>query len=117
LQAVRVGDHRRHGLLLEGRHGADDENSGSAVAGDGPEITWFQAAEILGFTSACAADSGTLRGVWDDGLFDRRRGKASPKRVSLEPAEAVLELHREKYFDEPFSREVKSEHQIDLSYR
>ena len=34
-QAVRVGDHGRHDFLLEGRHGADYENIGSDITGDG----------------------------------------------------------------------------------
>ena len=34
---VRVGDHAKHGLLLEGRHGAGDEDTGSDFAGDGKE--------------------------------------------------------------------------------
>jgi len=73
-------------------------------------ITWWQAAEILG--------------VWDrslrrwkrryevngyDGLFDRRKGRPSPKRVPLEQAEEVLRLYQEKYTDlnvRHFSREV-----------
>ena len=35
--AVRVGDHAKHGLLLEDRHGAGDENTGSDFAGNGEE--------------------------------------------------------------------------------
>ena len=37
LRAVRVGDHAKHGTLLEGRDGAGDERTGSDVAGDGEE--------------------------------------------------------------------------------
>jgi len=33
------------------------------------------------------------------GLFDRRRGKPSPKRVPPGVVERVLELYREQYFD------------------
>ena len=33
------------------------------------------------------------------GLFDRRRGKPSPKRVSMAVIARVLALYREKYFD------------------
>jgi|ERR1035441_1237954 transposase len=33
------------------------------------------------------------------GLFDRRRRKPSPKKVSLAVVEKVLGLYREKYFD------------------
>src|SRR5215469_6913589 len=35
--AEPIRDHPLHGLLFEGRHGADDENSRSNVAGDGAE--------------------------------------------------------------------------------
>ena len=88
-----------------------------AMAG---KMTWFQAAEILGFTDR------HLRRMREryqefgyDGLLDRRRGKPSPKRVPLATVEAVLGLYREKYFDlnvRHFHEKLKSEHQIDLSY-
>src|ERR1700739_2364141 len=84
------------------------------------KITWFQAAEILGFTDR------HLRRIREryeefgyDGLFDRRRGKPSPKRVALPKVEAVLSVYREKYFDlnvSHFHEKLKTEHQIDLSY-
>jgi hypothetical protein len=53
------------------------------------------------------------------GLFDRRRGKPSPKRVPTAVLERVLELYREKYFDlnlRHFHEKLASEHQIGLSY-
>ena len=53
------------------------------------------------------------------GLFDRRRGKVSPKRVPMAVVERVLELYREKYFDlnlSHFHEKLASEHQIELSY-
>jgi transposase len=60
------------------------------------KITWFQAAEIMGISDRHIRrwreryEEGGFRG-----LFDRRRGKPSPKRVPM----AVLELYGEKYFD------------------
>jgi hypothetical protein len=54
------------------------------------------------------------------GLFDRRRGQPSPKRVPMVVLERVLELYREKYFDldlRHFHEKLGSEHQIGLSYR
>jgi len=36
-RAVRVGDHAKHGLVLEGRDGAGDESTGRNVAGNGEE--------------------------------------------------------------------------------
>jgi hypothetical protein len=84
------------------------------------KITWFQAAEILGFSDR------HLRRMREryqefgyDGLFDRRRGKPSPQRVPLATVERVLGLYREKYFDlnvRHFHEKLKGEHRIDLSY-
>jgi hypothetical protein len=84
------------------------------------KITWFQAAEILGFSDR------HLRRMREryqefgyDGLFDRRRGKPSAKRVPLATVERVLGLYREKYFDlnvRHFHEKLKGEHRIDLSY-
>ena len=34
-RAVRVGDHAKHGFLLEDRDGAGDESTGSDLTGDG----------------------------------------------------------------------------------
>ena len=64
------------------------------------KITWWQAAEIIGIS-----DRPMRR--WHEryeefgfrGLFDRRRGKPSPKKVPLAVVEKVLGLYREKYFD------------------
>lgn len=83
-------------------------------------ITWWQAAEIIGVSDR------TMR-RWKegyeehgyDGLFDRRLGKPSPKRVPLKTVEAVLGLYRERYFDlnvRHFHEKLKEEHGITLSY-
>src|SRR6266566_4204904 len=64
------------------------------------KITWWQAAEIIGIS-----DRQMRR--WHEryeefgfrGMFDRRRGKPSPKKVPLAVVEKVLGLYREKYFD------------------
>jgi hypothetical protein len=37
LQAARVRDHGKHGILLEGRDGVGDESTGRDFAGDGEE--------------------------------------------------------------------------------
>ena len=53
------------------------------------------------------------------GLFDRRCGKPSPKRVPVAVVEKVLELYREKYFDfnvRHFHEKLEAEHQVELSY-
>ena len=84
------------------------------------KITWFQAAEIIGISDRHMRrwreryEEGGFRG-----LFDRRRGKPSPKRVPMAVLERVLELYREKYFDfnlRHFHEKLASEHQIELSY-
>jgi hypothetical protein len=52
-------------------------------------------------------------------LFDRRRGKPSPKRVGVEVVEKVLGLYREKYFDlnvRHFHEKLQEEHQVEISY-
>jgi transposase len=83
-------------------------------------ITWWQAAEIIGIS-----DRQMRR--WHqryeefgyDGLFDRRRGKPSTRRVPLAQVEQVLALYRDRYFDlnvQHFHEKLKQEHQIELSY-
>jgi transposase len=84
------------------------------------KITWWQAAEIIGISDR------QMRRMHErykefgyDGLFDRRRGKPSPKRVPLATVEQVLGLYREKYFDlnvQHFHEKLRDEHQIELSY-
>ena len=84
------------------------------------KITWYQAAEILGIT-----DRHLRR--WRErmeeggfaGLLDRRRCKASEKRVPLETVKRVLGLYRDQYFDlnvRHFHEKLGSEHGIQLSY-
>jgi len=86
----------------------------------GKKITWWQAAEILGIS-----DRQMRR--WKrryeeegyDGLYDRRRGKPSPRRVAVETVEKVLVLYREKYFDlnvQHFHEKLGQEHGMELSY-
>jgi transposase len=83
-------------------------------------ITWFQAAEILGISCRQMQRWKTrfrLEGY--EGLFDRRRGIPSPKRVPLKTVETVLRLYQEQYFDfnvRHFHEKLSSEHNIHLSY-
>src|SRR5947208_4162657 len=54
-----------------------------------------------------------------DGLFDRRQGKPSPKRVPVARVEQVLGLYRDRYFDlnvRHLQEKLQDEHQIELSY-
>jgi transposase len=83
-------------------------------------ITWGQAAEIIGISDRSMR---RWRERYEehgyDGLFDRRRGKPSPKRVALEKAEEVLRLYQEKYADlnvRHFHEKLGEEHGIKLSY-
>jgi transposase len=83
-------------------------------------ITWWQAAEIIGIS-----DRQMRR--WHrryerfgyDGLWDRRSGRPSPRRVPLELAQRVLALYREKYFDfnvRHFHEKLREQHGMALSY-
>jgi transposase len=64
------------------------------------KITWWQAAEIIGISDRSMR---RWRGRYEqdgyDGLFDRRRGRPSPKRVPVATVEEVLQLYQERYPD------------------
>ena len=84
------------------------------------KMTWWQAAEILGISDR---QMRRWKRRYDDygydGLYDRRRGKPSPRRVPVETVEKVLDLYRTNYFDlnVRHSREkLVEEHQVELSY-
>src|SRR4030081_3987200 len=63
-------------------------------------ITWYQAAEILGISCGQRQRWQTrFKHEGYEGLFDRRRGVPSPKRVPLATVEEVLRLYQEEYFD------------------
>ena len=84
------------------------------------KITWWQAAEIIGISDR------QMRRWYQryqefgyDGLFDRRLGRPSPKRVPVEMVERVLGLYRERYFDlnvQHFCEKLRDQHSIQLSY-
>jgi transposase len=83
-------------------------------------ITWLQAGEIIGIS---ARQMRRIRQRYEeygyDGLYDRRKGKPSPKRVPLATVEKVLGLYRDEYFDfsvRHFHEKLKEEHGIELSY-
>jgi transposase len=83
-------------------------------------ITWYQAAEILGLSGRQMLRWQTrFKHEGYEGLFDRRRGVPSPKRVPLETVETVLRLYQEQYFDfnvRHFHEKLAAEHGIKLSY-
>src|SRR5260370_7759776 len=84
------------------------------------KITWWQAAEIIGISDRSMRRwHQRYEELGYDGLFDRRRGKPSSKRVPLVQVEQVLALYRDRYFDlnvQHFHEKLKAEHQIELSY-
>jgi transposase len=84
------------------------------------KITWWQAAEIIGISDRHMR---RWRERYEefgyDGLFDRRRGQPSPKRVPVTVVEQVLGLYRERYPDlnvRHFHEKLSEERQIRLSY-
>jgi len=84
------------------------------------KISWWQAAEILGISDRHMR---RIRERYEqdgyNGLFDRRRGKPSRRRVPVATVEKVFALYREKYFDlnvQHFQEKLKAEHGITLSY-
>src|SRR5215472_6173584 len=84
------------------------------------KMTWWQAAEIIGISDRSMR---RWRERYDefgyDGLYDRRKGRPSPKRVPVKIVEQVLGLYREKYFDfnvRHFHEKLREEHDIQLSY-
>jgi transposase len=83
-------------------------------------ITWWQAAEIAGISPRQMQRwKRRYQLIGYDGLYDRRRGQPSPRRIPLETVERVLGLYREKYFDfnvRHFHEKLAEEHGIKLSY-
>ena len=84
------------------------------------KITWCEAAEIIGISDR------QMRRWYQryqefgyDGLFDRRWGRPSPKRVPVPTVERVLQLYRDRYYDlnvQHFCEKLHEEHGIGLSY-
>ena len=84
------------------------------------KITWWQAAEILGISDRHMR---RIRERYEEegynGLFDRRRGKPSRRRVPMATVEKVFALYRERYFDlnvQHFHEKLQAQHGIELSY-
>jgi len=83
-------------------------------------ITWIQAAAIIGIS---ARQMRRMKERYEqygyDGLYDRRKGKPSPKRVPLEMVEKILGLYQDEYHDFNvlhFHEKLKENHGIELSY-
>jgi len=59
------------------------------------KITWWQAAEIIGISDRSMRRWRERLEEFDyDGLFDRRRGQPSPKRVALATVEQAADRYR-----------------------
>jgi len=83
-------------------------------------ISWLDAADILRMSPRSLR-----RWKWRyeqrgyDGLYDRRQGRPSPRRVPMKTAERVLRLYRERYEGwnvKHFHERLIEEYQIKLSY-
>src|SRR5262245_55353069 len=84
------------------------------------KITWAQAGEVIGL---CERQMRRWKERYEefgyDGLFDRRLGKPSPKRVPLATVEEILRLYQEQYADfnvRHFHEKLREQHGIRLSY-
>ena len=84
------------------------------------KITWAQAGEVIGL---CERQMRRWKERYQefgyDGLFDRRLGKPSPKRVPLATVEEILRLYQEQYADfnvRHFHEKLREKHAIRLSY-
>jgi len=84
------------------------------------QISWLAAAEIIGISDRSMRRwRERYQEYGYDGLFDRRLGRPSPKKVPLETVERVLLLYREKYYDfnvKHFHEKLVEEEGIELSY-
>ncbi len=84
------------------------------------KINWIQAAEIIGISPRQMrrwVERYEEQGY--DGLYDRRLGRPSPKRVPVGTVEQVLQLYQGRYFDlnvRHFHEKLGEEHGIQLSY-
>src|SRR5882724_4667781 len=84
------------------------------------QLTWIEAASVLRIS---VRSMRRWRRRYEehgyDGLFDRRMGQPSPKRVPLATVEKVLRLYREVYYDfnvTHFHEKLVADHSIELSY-
>ncbi len=84
------------------------------------KLKWWEAAEIIGVTDRTMR---RWRQSYEEhgysGLYDRRKGRPSPKRVPVKDLEQVLRLFREKYFDfnvQHFHEKLREDHGIYYSY-
>ena len=86
----------------------------------GGELTWIQAAEIIGCT---ARSIRRLRRRYEargyDGLLDHRQGRPSPRKVPLGEVQRIVALYRQHYAGfngRHFHQIAQREHGVRLSY-
>jgi transposase len=83
-------------------------------------LSCIEAAEFLGMSERHfrrLRDRYEAEGA--EGIIDRRRGRASGRRVTVDRIEWVLEQYRSRYFDftaKHFHEALEAEHGFDLSY-
>jgi len=84
------------------------------------EIHWFQAAEILGFSTRTMRRYRAGLERWGyEGLFDRRRRTPSPRSVPVGEVKRILGLYRERYRGwnvRHFYETACREHGVGVSY-
>jgi len=84
------------------------------------KITWEQAAQIIGISDRQMRRwKQRYEEFGYDGLFDRRLGQPSPKRVPLATVEEILRLYQERYGDfnvRHFHEKLREQHHLRLSY-
>ena len=99
-----------HEALLTGRNGADDESIRSNHAVHGAKDYPVRSGRDYGIS---CRQMRRWKDRWEEhgyeGLFDRRRGTPSPKRVPVATVQEVVHLYQEQYSDfnvKHFQREV-----------
>jgi len=84
------------------------------------EITWIKASEIVGIsTRSMRRWKERYQEQGYDGLLDRRTGRPSPRRASLEEVERILQLYRDQYqgFNVlHFHQIAQRDHQVTYCY-
>jgi len=83
-------------------------------------MTWIRASEILGIsTRSMRRWEERYEDEGYDGLLDRRTGRPSPRRVSVQEVERILQLCREQYPGSNvlhFHQIAQRDHQVTYSY-
>jgi len=118
--AGRVSDHAVHGLYSKAAIERAMKIQDVLLRAIARKITWFPAAEILGFSDGiCAAFGNAMGSLVRTGYSIGGEANCHPNAVPLATVEAMLGLYRDRCFDlnvRHFHEKLKTEHQIDLGY-